>query len=96
MAVNERKNRVVTAEADVSAWNKFRSALANDDVASDHGLAAEFFYAEPFTYTIASILDAALTFFVSHMPRLRGNCLYLESGESPDGGPPCGGSLSGV
>src|SRR5882762_11090866 len=66
IAVNQRENRVIASEADVFARLKFRAALAHDDVAGDDHLAAEFFYAQPLADAVAAVLDAALSFFVSH------------------------------
>src|SRR5437016_4531890 len=66
VSVNQRENCVVASEADVFARLKFRAALAHDNVAGDDHLAAEFFYAEPLTDAVAAILNAALSFFVSH------------------------------
>ncbi len=56
-AIDQRKNRVVATEPDILAWQKLRSTLADDDVAGDHDLTAEFFHAEAFADAIASILD---------------------------------------
>jgi hypothetical protein len=65
-AIDERKERVITAHADVDAGMNFGAALANDDVASDNRLTAEFLHAETFTAGIATVLDGALSFFVGH------------------------------
>src|SRR6266436_7717817 len=61
--INQRKNRVVAPEPYVFARQKFRAALADDDVAGDDHLAAKFFHAEPFANAVTAILDAALSFF---------------------------------
>lgn len=66
IAINQRKNRVVPAEADITTWQKFCSALTDEDVAGDDGLPAKFFDAESFALAIASVFDTALTFFMSH------------------------------
>src|SRR5271165_1199869 len=50
-----RKDRMITADADVIAWVKFGAALAHDDVARDHGLAAKFLDAEPATAAVAAV-----------------------------------------
>ena len=42
------------------------ATLANDDVARDDVLAPEFLNAEALALTVASVLDGALTFLVSH------------------------------
>jgi len=64
--VDERENRIIAAEADIFARQKFRAALADNDVAGDHGLAAEPFYTEPFADAVPAILNATLSFFMSH------------------------------
>src|SRR5947207_11067506 len=71
IAVDQCENGVIPAEANIFAGQKFRAALANDDVASKHHFTAESFYAEPLANTVAAILNAALSFFVSHLKKLR-------------------------
>jgi hypothetical protein len=66
VAINQGKNCVVAPQPNVSARRKFRSALADNDVASNNELAAELFDPESLTNTIATVLDASLSFFVSH------------------------------
>src|SRR6266851_8357615 len=66
VAVNQRENCVIAAEADVLARQKLRSALAHNDVPGDDQLAAESFYTEPFADAVAAVLNAALSFFVCH------------------------------
>src|SRR5437660_5874797 len=68
--VKQRKNRVVTAQADVFPWRKLRAALAHDDVAGDDHFAAEFFHTQPFADAVAPVLNTALSFFVSHWGKL--------------------------
>src|SRR5581483_1492690 len=68
-AVHERENCVIAPQANVFTRQKFRAALADDDVSGDDSLAAEFFYAESFADAVASILDAALTFFMCHVAK---------------------------
>jgi hypothetical protein len=70
--VNQRENRVIASEADVFAGLKFRAALPHDDVAGDDHLAAEFFYAQPLADAVAAVLNAALSFFMSHDLRFFG------------------------
>src|SRR5262249_27123139 len=65
-AVHEREDRVVATEADIPARLELRPALADEDVAGDDALAAEFFHAEPLADAVAAVLDASLTFLVSH------------------------------
>jgi hypothetical protein len=45
------------------------TALADDDVSSNHGLAAELFHAEAFAARIATVLDGSLSFFMGHESR---------------------------
>jgi hypothetical protein len=42
------------------------ATLANDDVAGDDQLTAEFFHAEAFADAVAPVLRATLTFFMCH------------------------------
>src|SRR5258708_21223952 len=66
VSVNQRENCVIASKADVFARLKFGAALAHDDVAGDDHLAAEFFNAQPLADAVAAVLNAALSFFVSH------------------------------
>src|SRR4030095_14167297 len=70
VAVNERENRVIAAETGVFAGLKFRSALANDDVAGENHLAAKSLYAETFADAVSAVFNAALSFFVCHLKKL--------------------------
>ena len=65
-AVHEGEDGVVAAETDVLAGQELGAALADDDVAGDDGLAAEFLHAEAFAGAIAPVLDGSLTFLMSH------------------------------
>ena len=80
MTINEGKNGVIASKADIAAGMEFCAALAKDDVSRDDGLPAKLLYAEAFADAVASILDASLTFFVSHKPGLRSNGFDLEPG----------------
>ena len=64
--LDQRKNRVIPAESDVFSRQEFCPALAYDDIAGDDHFAAEFFHTQPFADTVAAILNAALSFFMSH------------------------------
>ena len=66
MPIHQCKNCVIATEADVATRQKFRAALADDDVAGDYRLATEFFHAKPFADAVAPVLDTALSFFMSH------------------------------
>ena len=65
-AIGERKQRPVATGADVFAGDKFAAALTDDDAARRDNLPAKFFYAQPFADAVASVLYAALTFFMCH------------------------------
>ena len=66
VAIDQRKNGVIAAEPDVLARQKFRPALAHDNVAGHDQLAAKFFHAQPLADAVAAVLNAALSFFMSH------------------------------
>jgi len=68
--VNERKDRIVPPKADVSTREKFRAALAKDDIASDDSFPSKLLYTKTFARAVAPILDASLSFFMSHNPEL--------------------------
>jgi hypothetical protein len=72
VAVDQRENRVIAAKADIFTRQKFRAALADNDVSGHDQLAAESFYTEPFTDAVAAILNTALSFFMSHGKKLKG------------------------
>ena len=69
-AVDEGEERVVTADADTETWMHLRSALADEDVTGDDGLAAELFHAEALAAGIATVFNGALSFFMGHKSRL--------------------------
>ena|SRR5438270_5482583 len=64
--INQREDRVIAAEPNVFSRLKLRAALAKNNVAGQDSLAAETFYPEPFADAVATVLNAALSFFVSH------------------------------
>src|ERR1700741_1654868 len=66
IAVDEREDSVIASEPDILAREKLRSTLPNNDVPRDHRFAAKFFHAQPFADAVPAVLDAALSFFVSH------------------------------
>jgi hypothetical protein len=72
VSVHQRENCVIAAEADVFARQKFSAALADNDVAGHDQLAAESFYTKPFADAVPAILNAALSFFMSHWKKLKG------------------------
>ena len=83
MAINESEDGVIASKADIPAGVELCAALAKDDVSGDDGLPAKFLYAETFAGAVASIFDAALTFFMSHKPGLRADGFNFEPGELP-------------
>ena len=54
-AFDEREQRVVFAAADVVAGFPLGAALARDDVAAEHMLAAEFLKTQPLCVRVASV-----------------------------------------
>ena len=66
VAIDQRENRVIATESNVFPRQELRPALTHNDVAPDDHLAAEFFYAQPFADAVAAVLNAALSFFMSH------------------------------
>src|SRR5688572_7129767 len=65
-AVLQREDRVVAAEADVEAGLKLRAALADDDRAGRHGLAAVGLHAAVLRVAVAAVLGRALSLLMSH------------------------------
>ena len=55
LAVDEREQRVVLAQADIGAGVPLGAALARDDVAGEHVLAAENLQAEALTMRVAAV-----------------------------------------
>jgi hypothetical protein len=70
-AIYQREYSVIPTKPYISPGQILCSALPDDDVAGDNLLAAKFLYAEAFTDAVAPILNAALTFFVSHCLKLQ-------------------------
>jgi hypothetical protein len=66
VAIHKSPDRVVTAEADIATGLEFGSTLAENDIPSDDGLAAEFFNAKTLADAVASVFNTALSFFMSH------------------------------
>ena len=64
--VHKGEQCVIPAATDTEAWMHLRSALADDDVASNHGLAAELLNAEALAARLATVLDGTLSFFMGH------------------------------
>ncbi|MEK0447283.1 MAG: hypothetical protein RLZZ399_2604 [Verrucomicrobiota bacterium] len=56
-AVNQSKYRVVFPEAHAFSGQKLGTALTNDDVSSNHRLAAKLLHTEPLAYTVTAVFD---------------------------------------
>ena len=64
--VDERKQCVVLAHANVGTGMMSRATLTHDDVAGYQSLATEDFYAETFGMRFAAVVRRADPFLVSH------------------------------
>src|SRR5438552_13608050 len=69
--VGKREQGVILADADVVARVPFRAALAHDDVAGAHGLAAELLHAEALALAVAAVAGRAACFLMCHVELLR-------------------------
>ena len=67
LAVGECEQRPITAGAHILSGHEFRTALADQNAARRHELAAKSFYAQPLADAIAPVTDAALSFFMCHI-----------------------------
>ena len=65
-AIHEGEDGVIAAKADVPAGNELRSALADDDIAGDDDLSAEFLDAKTLALAVATVFDGSLSFLVGH------------------------------
>ena len=63
---HERVDRVVTTDPNVLARVPLGAALAEDNVAGNHFLAAELLHSAALALAIATVLDATLSFFMGH------------------------------
>ena len=66
-AVGQGKQGVIAAHADIQTRMPLGATLANDDVAGDHILAAEFLDAEIFGIRVPTVACTSKAFFVSHV-----------------------------
>src|ERR1700747_2008850 len=66
LARHLREQGVVGADPDVRARAHLRAALAHDDVAGQHLLAAEALHSQPFGVGVAPVLGAAACLFMCH------------------------------
>src|SRR3954451_1294630 len=69
--VGQCKQGMILAKADVGSRVPFRSALAHDDVAGAHGLAAELLHAEALALAVAAVAGRAACFLMCHVELLR-------------------------
>ena len=76
-AINQRKDSVVLAYADIVARVCGCAALAYDDIARTHEFSAEFFHAQTAPYGVSVVLSRALPFFVCHFLLLMPLCWRL-------------------
>jgi hypothetical protein len=65
--IGESKQSEVLSNAYILSCVILCSALANDDVACDRGLAAIDLYSQTLALRVAAILYTTFTFFVSHI-----------------------------
>ena len=66
MAIDQCKYGVIAPEADSTARMPFGATLAQDDVPCRDTLTTKLLNAATFAVTVASVLDATLSFLMSH------------------------------
>src|SRR5215208_6382841 len=71
LAVGQRKQSVILAQADVVARVPLGAALAHDDVSGANRLAAELLHAEALALTVAAVAGRAACLFMCHAWLLR-------------------------
>src|SRR4029453_134002 len=62
--VDQREQRVVLGQADIGAGMPFGTALPRNDVAGEHGIAAENLQAEPLAVGVAAVAGGCSCFFL--------------------------------
>jgi len=70
LAIYQGKQCPVASGANILAGDELRAALPNQNTARRDSLTAKFFYAKPFADAVASITNAALSFFMCHNSEL--------------------------
>src|SRR5580658_2596731 len=70
VAIHQRKDRVIAAQADMLARLPLRAALAEDDVAGNHALTARLLDPEAPAFRVAPVARGAACLFVCHDPLL--------------------------
>src|SRR4051812_45263191 len=73
-AVDQCEQRVILADADVRAGVELGAALADDDGAGRHGLAAEHLHAEHLRLRIAAVSSRAAALLLCHFLELLSCC----------------------
>lgn len=66
VALNESKNRVVVAHANIAAWMPFGADLSDENVAWEDEFATELLDATSLGVRITTVTGRTLTFFVCH------------------------------
>ena len=64
IAISEGEKSMVSSHANIRTGMPLGAALANEDVASDDNLTAEFLYAKALAVGVASVFDGTLSFFM--------------------------------
>src|SRR5438045_2282566 len=64
--VDQSENCVIASQANVFAGQKFRSALAHNNIPGNHKFVSELLHPEPFANAVATVLYAALSLLMSH------------------------------
>ena len=57
----------ILAQTDVASGMIFGSALAEDDVSGQYGLATKFLYPESLTVAVPAVFGSTLSFFMCHV-----------------------------
>src|SRR5664280_782228 len=66
LSVDEREQRVILAETDIAAGMPFGAALARQDIAGEHDLAAGRLQAEPPARRVAAVSGRSACLFMCH------------------------------
>ena len=77
----EREQRVVGADADVGARAHRGAALADQDVAGEHALAAELLHAQTLAVRIAAVTSTAACLFMCHVSAPTTSALSADAGD---------------
>jgi hypothetical protein len=66
IAFDQSKNRVIVTHANISAWQKLRANLSNQNVSRANSFATKLLYAQSLRVAVATVTSGTLTFFVCH------------------------------